>query len=125
MKKSIFLSILILVAAMLLSNIAAAQPPLRDPVISGKLAEAQMLLDDCVRMGKLSRRATAEIQSRINLYRERSLNTEIRHGGMIPPPESMRMNQRLDALIGEIAGLRNAPPPLPPRPVPPPPPPFP
>ncbi|KWT82093.1 hypothetical protein [Candidatus Magnetominusculus xianensis] len=123
MKKTLVLVVSILAAVVLLSNIVIASPPLMDPVISGKIAEAQMLVDDCTRMHKISRPAAVELHSRINYYRERALNTEIRHGGFIPPHESRKLNDGLDRLIREVADLRNAPP-LPPVGPPPPLPPL-
>ncbi|MBF0568149.1 MAG: hypothetical protein HQK95_04710 [Nitrospirae bacterium] len=119
MKKVIVICISILVLGLMLSGVVAAQGPLRDTVISGKLAEAQMLLDECYRMGTISRRAAAEIHSRINFYRESSFNTEIRHGGVIPRREAIRINNDLDNLIREVAALRSAPLPLPPPQYPP------
>ncbi|MBF0553694.1 MAG: hypothetical protein HQK96_03970 [Nitrospirae bacterium] len=121
MNKLIIICISILVAGLLFSGVVTAQGPLRDTVIAGKLAEAQMLLDECYRMGTISRRAAAEIHSRINFIRDSSFNTEIRHGGVIPHREARRINYDLDNLIREVAALRRAPLPPPPPQLPPPP----
>ncbi|MEO5361213.1 MAG: hypothetical protein H7843_12320 [Nitrospirota bacterium] len=110
MKKMLVLVVSILSAVLLMSNIVIASPPLMDPVISSKIAEAQMLVDECTRMHKISRPAAVDFHSRINYYREHALNTEIRHGGFIPPHDSRKLNDGLDKLIREIAYLRNAPP---------------
>ncbi|MBF0515786.1 MAG: hypothetical protein HQK97_01540 [Nitrospirae bacterium] len=120
MRKSLVLVLLILAAVLMLSSIAAADPPLRDPMISGKLAEAQRMVDECYRMHKIHRSAAAELHSRINYYREHALNTEIRHGGFIPRHEAIKLNNELDRLLREIETLRDAPPPpMPPPPMPP------
>lgn len=122
MKKLLGIFALIFAVVLLLSGIAAAERPLRDQVISGKVVEAKRLLNECYRMGKISRHASRDIKKRIRNFREHALNTEIRHGGVIPRPEAEKISQGLDGIIRELTAQRNATPQLPPPPPPGPPP---
>ncbi|MBF0456272.1 MAG: hypothetical protein HQK99_00060 [Nitrospirae bacterium] len=126
MKKLLGLFALIFAVVFFISGIAAAARPLRDQMISGKVAEAKRLLNECTRMGKISRPASRDIRKRIRNYREHALNTEIRNGGIIPRHEAEKISHGLDDIIRDLTAQRNAPPPPPPGPppaVPPPPPP--